>query len=267
VFTASSTLDGLRALDRSARLDSPIHRIHPVVALLGTLAFVLTVVSFPPREVARLLPFVLVPVAGASLAGVPARLVASALVRAAPFALLVAAPALLLDRTSAGGDLPLTGGMLTFGSVLLRLFLSVGAATVLAATTGVEGVAWAMGRLGLPRSLGAQVVLLHRHLLALVGEGARMNTARDLRAFGRGRDIGTWGALVGSLLLRALARGHRVAGAMALRGFDGEIRSFRARPLGAGDLALLVAVGAGLAVLRAVDLPARLGAWILEILA
>ena len=200
----------------------------------------------------------------AGLAGLPFSLLARQVLRATPFGLALALPALFLDRTPVGvlGPLPLTGGMLVFASVTLRVVLSLSAALVLAATTGVEGITWALQRFGLPRILAIQVLLLHRYLHVLAAEADRMVRARNLRAFGKGRDLGTWGALVGSLLLRALARGRRVWGAMQLAGFDGRIRPLRDPVFRRVDAAVGATLVCALVTVRLIDLPELLGVWL-----
>lgn len=260
---AASTLESFRELDRLARGNSILHRLHPVIALLASMVFVVIVSSFPPREVGGLLPFLLVPVAGAAISGVSVGFLALQLLRAAPFVLTVAAPALFLDREMVLATLPLSGGVLSFLSVILRLVLTVGVSTLLVATIGVEGLCWALGRVGLPATLGVQILLLHRHLIVLCSEAARMGRARELRAFGARSGMKIWGAMVGSLFLRALSRGERVTGAMRLRGFQGELRPLRSRPLNAGDLALLIAFSALLVLFRVTSPSNALGAWFL----
>ncbi len=257
-----SLLHDFRELDELARRDSPIHRMHPAVSTLVTLAFIVAVVSVPAQRVSRLLPFLLFPVAGVTLAGLPARPLLRRLIQAAPFAMLIAVPSLWLDRDPAGsiGPVPITGGMLTFASVGLRFGLTVGAGLVLVATTGIEGVLLSLRRLGLPRVLGVQLLLLHRYLFLLVEEASRMARARDLRGFGSGRDLRTWGALVGQILLRAFARAGRIHGAMEIRGFDGDIRLLRTWRLGLPETVFAASWIPAFIVFRLFDVPGILGA-------
>lgn len=259
-------LRDFRELDDLARHDSPIHRMHPVVRTVVTLAFILAVVSVPTQLVSRLLPFLLFPVVTATLAGLPARPLLRRILHAAPFALLLVLPSLWLDRAPAGslGPVSITGGMLTFTSVVLRVGLTVGAGLVLVATTGIEGVVLSLRRLGLPRALGVQILLLHRYLLVLAEEASRMARARDLRSFGSGRDLRTWGALVGQLLLRAVARAARIHGAMEIRGFDGDIRLLRTWRFGVSDALFAALWLPAFAAFRVFDLTGLLGRILVE---
>lgn len=259
--------EGLAHLDAQARLDSPVHRIHPVAATGIALLFVLVLSSFPAHAVSALLPLAALPLCALALSGVSPSLVTRQVLRASPFVLALALPSLFLDREVVGrlGPLPITGGVLVVASVAVRAVLAVSTAVLLVATQGIEGVAWSLGRLGLPGAFAAQVVLLYRYLHVLGGEAGRMTRARDLRAFGHGRDPATWGALVGSLLLRALARGERVGGAMRLRGFDAEIRPLRVHTARWTDAAILATCCLALAASRALDLPAAVGTLLLSV--
>lgn len=241
--SAGATVRDLREMDDLARLDSPIHRLHPVGRTAVTVAFVVAVVSMPRSAVSGLVPFLVFPVAVAAQAGLPAGPIIRRVLLAGPFALMLALPSLWLDRSPAGalGPLVLTSGALTFASVVLRVCLTVAAAVVLVATTGMDGVGFALRRLGLPRQFCVQLLLLHRYVLVLAEEAERLLRARDLRSFGGGRDLRTWGALVGQILLRALARAGRVHGAMLARGFDGDVHLLRTWRFGGADLAFLLA--------------------------
>jgi cobalt/nickel transport system permease protein len=243
--------------DVSSASDSPIHRLHPLAATVTTLAFVMAVVSVPTNDPGRLLPFLVFPVVAASAGGLPVRSLFRRIGAALPLALLVALPALLLDRRieTFRGSFPVTHGMVVFGSVGLRGALTIAAALVLTGTTGIGGALWALRRLGLPRVLGAQILLTWRYLGVLANEADRMLRARDLRGLGGGRDFRTWGALVGTLLLRAVARAERVHGAMELRGFEGDFYPQRLEPAAVADLSWTILWIAAFVVFRAFNLP------------
>ncbi len=232
-----AALHELRSLDALAVRDTPLARLDARAKLIATLAFVVTVVSFDRYAVASLLPLALYPVALGVLGEVPAGTVLRKLVLAAPFAAMVGLFNPLLDRAPmlVAGALEISAGWISFASILLRFALTVGAALVLVAGTGVHALAAALGQLGVPQVFTAQLLFLYRYAFVLGGEAARLTTARALRACGRPTRLAEYGVLAGQLLLRSFDRAQRVHRAMIARGFDGELRAARAAAWSARD--------------------------------
>jgi cobalt/nickel transport system permease protein len=259
VAAGLSTLD---RLDRLARADTPVHRIDPRAKVLTTAVFVLCVVSFGRHEVLALLPFALFPVVLAAEGEVPFGFLGRILLVVSPFALIMGAFNPWFDRVVAVqfGDLALTGGWLSYASILLRFLLTASAALVLTATTGFNGVCLALERLRVPDVFVTQLLLLYRYVFVLGEEVQRMGQARRLRSVGRrGMGLRVHGQLLGQLLLRTFARAQRIYVAMKCRGFDGEVRVARSLRLRRRDFLFVVAWSAAFVVFRMVNVPLLLG--------
>ncbi len=252
---------------------SLIHALDPRVKLALALAFILAVALTPIAAwpVYVLLAALLLSVVLLSELGVGHVLKRSAL--ALPFVLaaipiLVTAPgATLWEATLAGLSLRLTdAGLARFGSIVLKSWLSVQMAIVLAASTTFPQLLLAMRALRVPRLLVAIFGLMWRYLFVLVDEALRLLRARAARSAAPTRPIAgarpggsvAWrarvaGGMAGNLLIRSFDRGERIYAAMAARGYDGEIRAFPMPPIPAGQrlaligglvlLALLVGLG------------------------
>lgn len=256
----------LGSVDRSAGRDTWVHRLDPRVKLLSVLLYTLVVISFGKYAVAPLLPFVLFPVVLVRAGRVPVRPLLLRLLLLLPFALPAAAFNPFLDRAPLvrAGGIVLTGGMVSFASILLRYVLTAGAVLALLGTTGIGNLCAALGRLGLPRVLVMQLFFTYRYLHVLLAEGGRMLRARGLRAFhGGGRGLRASVALLGTLLLRSLDRAHRIHAAMVDRGFDGRFPLPRKPGLAAADLVFLAGTTGFFLLARRVDLSRALGEWIL----
>lgn len=250
------TLDDLAARDTAAgRLDAR-------AKLLATVAFVAVVASFGRLELGRLVPLVAAFLVLVPLSDVPWRVLLARLAVASPFAAGVAALEPFLDRRPALSlaGVQITAGEVAFAVILTKFALSLGAALLLVATTGFDGVCAALGRLGVPRVVVAQLSLTYRYLFALGGEAGRMVTAHALRAPALRRPTArTAGTLLGHLLVRALDRAERIHRAMLARGFDGRFPTRRRGRLRGADLAFLVAVALLVAAARLVDVSALAG--------
>jgi cobalt/nickel transport system permease protein len=256
-----AALRDLRSLESVARRDTRLAHIDPRAKLVATLAFIVAVVSFGRYAVAALLPFAAYPALLAAMGEVPWRILVRKLAIAAPFAVMVGLFNPLLDTAPqlVLGSIPVSGGWLSFASILLRFALTVSAALVLVATTGLFPICVALGRLGVPWVFTNQLLFLFRYAFVLGGEASRMSTARLLRANGRRLRLSSYGPLVGHLLLRSLERAQRVHRAMVARGFDGRLRSHRQLRWTARDSAFVLGWCAFFVLARAVNLSQWIG--------
>jgi cobalt/nickel transport system permease protein len=267
VSTGLSTLD---RLDRLASGDAYIHRVDPRAKVLATAVFIVCVVSFGRYEVLALLPFVLFPIVMAVEGDVPLGLLARILLVVSPFALLVGAFNPWFDRETVAhiGGFGISGGWVSYASILLRFVLTASAALVLTATTSFNGVCLALQRLRVPGVFVTQLLLLYRYIFVLGDEAVRMDRARRLRSQGRrGMGVTIYSQMLGQLLLRTVARAQRIYLAMKCRGFDGQIRMSRRLRFGPGDLAFVLAWSGAFVLFRLVNIPLLLGGFIMDLLA
>ena len=196
--------------------------------MLATLVFIVAVVSFGRYELTALFPFFIFPVAMISLGNLPAGYIVRKTGGVIPFALVMAMFNPLFDREVLihVGSLGISGGWLSCASIVVRAMLTVGAVLILVGVTGFTAICQAVERLGVPRAFAVQLLFLYRYLFVLADEGKRVSRARELRSFGqRGLGIGSYGSLVGHLLLRTWQRAERVHMAMLARGFNGEFHT------------------------------------------
>lgn len=249
-------------LDRLASRDNRLSRLDPRAKVVTTLFFVIMVVSCGKYEVSTLLPFFLFPFTLIAVADLPLGYLLKKLLIAAPFAFFVGVFNPFFDHSTQLHlhGLAISGGWLSFASIMLRFTLTVTAALILIATTSFTGVCLALERLGAPRVFVLQLLFLYRYLFVLIDEGARLNRAQTLRSFnGRGRGLKVLGSLLGQLLLRTLDRAQRIHMAMLCRGFDGEVRMIRRLHIGISEVIFVGGWVATLLLFRICNLPQSLG--------
>jgi cobalt/nickel transport system permease protein len=229
----------LGALDQLSRGNTSVHRIDPRVKVVVTLVYLVCVVSFHRYDVLGLIPFVFFPVVLASAADLPMRLLGKRLLQAAPFAVMVGAFNPWFDQAVLGqvGSLTITGGWVSYLSIILRFLLTTSAALVLIATTSMNDVCLAIQRMGVPDVLANQLLFLYRYIFVLAEEVLRLGRARSLRSFdGKGMGWRVYSQILGSLLLRTLARATRIYEAMLSRGFTGTLHTMHHLKLRRSDL-------------------------------
>lgn len=254
-------------LDRLSYQDTVIHRLDGRVKVLATMLFIIVVISFHKYAVIELFPFLLFPVLLMALGDIPALFIMKKVLIVSPFALFVGIFNPLLDTTPAAalGGLPISGGWVSFASILLKFTLTISAALVLIATTSFPGVCQALRRLGFPALFISQLLFLYRYLFVLLEETMRVVRARDLRSFGaRGTGPGVAVRIVGSLFLRTVERAERIYRAMLSRGFRGELPVMQQRRLRAADVLFLLFAGTASLYFRFVPVVAVVGRWAQE---
>lgn len=261
-------LNEFRSLDEMAGRDSALARLDPRAKLLVTLLFIVVVLSFDRYQIASLLPFALFPIAAAVWGEMPLRPLLRKLMLALPFALMVGLFNPWFDRAPmleiAG--VTVSAGWVSLGAILVRFALSMSAALLLVATTGMNAVASALGQLGAPRAFSSQLLFLYRYLFVLGEEASHMATAAQLRSGGQPKlSFEVWTKLMGQLLVRAYERAQRIHMAMLARGFDGEPRSLRRLKWTPADTRFTLLCGAAFLLVRTFDLPQLLGEFLLRI--
>ena len=217
-------------MDELGRLDTPVHRLDARAKVITTIVFIVVVMSFPRYEVSALMPFFLYPFALIALGRIPSGYIFRKILIAAPFALVIGMFNPLLDRQTVAivGVWSISGGWLSFASIMIRFALTVSAALTLVACTGMNRLGVGLERLGVPRVFVIQLLFLYRYLFVVTDEGGRMLRSLELRSAGpRSLRMRVYGSLVGHLLLRSMDRADRVYRAMTARGFNGDIRVLR----------------------------------------
>jgi len=267
--TLESGLYRLGWLDEFSGRDTPMHRIDPRAKVLATVVFLVCVVSMDKYDLLALLPFVIFPIVLVSESGMPSRELWTRLAIAAPFALVVGIFNPFFDQAVVGtiGPITVTGGWVSYASIMVRFLLTTSAALMLIATTGMTGVCAGIERLGVPDVLSTQLLFLYRYIFVLAEEVMRLARARSLRSFdNRGMGIRVYGSILGHLLLRSVARAQRVFDAMQCRGFDGHVRTRSVLRMTSRDWTFLLGWSALFVVFRFVNVPLLLGGLVTKVI-
>lgn len=256
----------LHFLDPYRPAKSLLHTADARVKFLLAIAFILTasLTPFGAWPVYILLFALLLSVTLFSELGVGFVLIRAFL--ALPF-VLAALPVIFTSSGTTLFSFPLGGWTVTasiegverFASIVLKSWLSVQAAILLAACTPFPELLQAMRAVGIPRLLVAMFGLMWRYLFVLVDEALRLMRARAARS-GVNSDATTsrkvggsilWraqvaGGMAGNLFLRGIERSDRIYVAMLSRGYNGEVRALPLPTLTRGSW---LALGMGISTL------------------
>jgi cobalt/nickel transport system permease protein len=223
-------------LERFQPGDSPIHQFDPRVKVVVALILIVGVTVTPYHA------WPAYPALWALIGtlAVLANISVWRLARLAGIALPFALAALPLIFTVPGGALVSVAGitisaagLARFGAILIKSWLSVQIALLLAMTTPFADLLWALGSLRVPGTLVTVISFMYRYLFTLREEAERLIRARTARSASRaGYSSGgslIWraqvaGGMIGSLFLRSYERSERVYAAMLARGYTGQMR-------------------------------------------
>ncbi|WP_366922608.1 cobalt ECF transporter T component CbiQ [Metallumcola ferriviriculae] len=264
----TKSLYNIRLLDELAERGTAIHHIHPLIKVLTTGVYVIVTVSFGKYELAALLPLIFYPVILLTLADIPlvpvlqrALLVSPLIIGIGIFnPLLDKAPMIILPW------LQISGGWISFLSLLTKGFFTILAALILIATTGMTRIASALQMLRIPKLFIMQLLLTYRYISVLIEEVIRVMRAHSLRSFGgKGVKYKEWGPLIGQLLFRTLERAQHIYHSMCCRGFTGAYYVGKEQRIAAVDILYVVGWSFYFVLVRSYDVPALLGSLIMGV--
>lgn len=201
--------------------------VHPLSRVLVTVIYILLVVSFPGYDLAGIAGMVLYLLAHIIWHEIS---VGTMFRRVWPILLLTGAVGIanpVMDREVCVmlGDVAVTYGMLSMITLMVKGMFCVAASYMLAVTTGMGQICYALRLLHIPEEIVTVLMLMHRYLMVLIKEVERMQQAYRLRApKQKGLRFKAWGSFVGLLLLRSMDRAEEVYESMKLRGFHGTIQ-------------------------------------------
>ncbi|OGJ87366.1 MAG: cobalt ECF transporter T component CbiQ [Candidatus Raymondbacteria bacterium RifOxyA12_full_50_37] len=216
-------------------------RLDARAVLVSWFMYTMLLISVPKFDLTGVLVFAAIPLFLIAASGVPIQPIIKRLLIISPFILLSAAANPFFDRRPlleiAG--LTISSGTISGLVILLKALVSVLTILTIAACMPFDHICHALRKLHAPEAFTTQLMLLHRYTFVLADEAHSMRQARDLRSFnGKGKGIGVTARLIGSLLLRSMARATRIHDAMLSRGFHGTVSCCQAeRAFGSADAA------------------------------
>jgi len=221
----NNSIYNLRFLDEMASKKTLIHNINPIAKLLVTLLYSVIVISFRKYDISRLVSFISYPIIIFILSDIPYLPIFKRMFIALPFVSGVGILNPIFDTRIYIEILGVgvSGGWISFVSLIIKSGLTLLAGLLLIATTKIDEIAWALRKIGMPKIFVIQFILIYRYIFVLLEEVSRIVKAHNLRSpFRKGVSLKVSGSLLGQMLMRSVDRANRVYNAMILRGFTGE---------------------------------------------
>ena len=213
----------LRRLENLAAGKTVVHRLHPLAKFLSTFIMIVVVVSFGRYDFAYLTVYMFYPFVMMALAELPYRVLLTRVLIALPFCLFAGVANVFFDRETAFilGGVAVSYGLVSLATILLKMYLCVMSALVLAATTPITELTVVLRRLHIPMVFVLIFELTLRYISLLFEEAGAMTTAYRLRSGSRkSLEMRHMGPFTGQLFLRGFDRAERVHAAMRCRGYS-----------------------------------------------
>jgi cobalt/nickel transport system permease protein len=223
----TNAINEIHELDEMAEKNTKIHQIHPMVKLTITIIYITCVVSIEKYNILRLIPMVLYPAIVFYLSDISISTCFKKMKVVLPIILFVGIWNPLFDRQPVLvlGDIYITGGIISMITIMIKGIYALMASFLLIATTGMEGICYALRILHVPNIIVTQILLSYRYIFLLMDEANSVFEAYSLRApKEKGVKYKVWGSLLGQLLFRSIDRAGSLYESMLLRGYDGFFR-------------------------------------------
>lgn len=215
----------INKLDELARRDQWINQLHPLVKLLVTIFYIITVVSFDKYNLSGLISMSIYPIIIFTISDLS---FINSLYRmriVLPLVCFIGIFNPFFDKMPlyTFGSITITSGFISMITLMVKGILTVLASYLLIATTTIEGICVALKKLHVPQIMITQILLSYRYITLLLKEVNTITEAYALRApKEKGIHFKVWGSLTGQLLLRTMDKANTIYDSMCLRGYNGD---------------------------------------------
>lgn len=199
--------------------------LHPLGKLLLSVLYILAAVSVDKYNLEQLIIFAIYPAFGFIVGELSVKEGLYRMRLILPLVIFVGIFNPFFDKSIVFylGTIPVTGGVISMLTLMLKGFYSVLSAYILIATTSIDDICYALRCIHVPRMIVIVILLIYRYFGIMAAEADRIVTAYKLRAPSQnGIHYKAWGTLVGQWLLRSMDRAGIVYESMLLRGFKGD---------------------------------------------
>lgn len=215
----------IRFLDEISQKYTIIHKLHPLVKLIVSIAYIITTISFNKYEIINLIPLIVYPIVIFNLGDIPFMPIFKRSLIVLPIVLGMGIFNPIIDKEPIiiFANVFIARGWVSYLSLIIKCFFTVLCALLFISTTSIDNIAMSLSKLHVPKIFTMQFLLTYRYIYVLLEEFSSIWTAYSLRApEQRGIHYKAWGSLLGQLLMRTYDRAQSIYYCMVLRGYNGE---------------------------------------------
>ena len=246
--------------DEYSGLESPIHKLDPRVKIITLFAFILFIVFSKPTGYLSFFLYGCVLLVLIGFSGIPWSFVFRRSLVIIPFVLMIAVFIPFLKKGEVAGGYSLGSlrlevtydGLVVFGNVLIKAFLSILCVILLMASTRFTRFLRALEKLRIPKIFTMILSFMYRYIFVVSEELMQMQRAKESRSAGRAQwfHFKTLANILGVLFVKVYEKGELVYMAMCARGFNGEIKDAGQFMISAFDIIFICLIFAVLSTIR-----------------
>jgi cobalt/nickel transport system permease protein len=252
-------IDQLEALTKK---NTVLHKLEPTVKLIITIIYLIVVISIKPNQVSGLIPFIFYPIILMTMGEIPFKYLFFRIVLVLPFIVFTGIWSLIYNREIAFYILGLgvSGGLISFSTLLLKTILTVLAVLILISTTSINDLTYTMIGFKIPSIIVIQIMMTFRYISVLLEEISVMYYGYILRApKAKGIKVKDMGTFLGQLIIRSFDRAELIYDAMKCRGFGGTIFFTKKQEVSKKGWIYIVLIGGLLIFMRFINLSKVIG--------
>ncbi len=210
-------------MDNQASDQYFLHKIHPLVKVFLTISYIILLTSINRYNLITTISMGLYLIIVAIVGNVSIMYCMKKFPYIFLLLLVIGIANPILDRNILfyAGVFPITTGMISMITLILKGAFGLINSYFLISTTSIEEICFALKKIHIPNMIITIIMLIYRYIIVFLKEVERIWTAYSLRAPNqRGVSIKAWGSMIGSLMLRSIDKAQVVYESMEMRGFS-----------------------------------------------
>lgn len=212
-------------IDNNSNNNNILNKIHPLVKLIISVVYILFLTSINKYNLTITLAMSIYLIVVSIIGDLSIKNCIKRLKIVLFFLIIIGIANPILDRqvVTSIGIIPITTGMISALTLILKGIFAIISSYFLIVTTGVENICYALKKLHIPNILITIFMLIYRYIIVLLKEVQKIWIAYSLRApKQKGIHFKAWGSMIGSLMIRSIDKAEVIYQAMELRGFSSD---------------------------------------------
>ncbi len=209
--------------DKQINQKSIFNQLHPLFKLLLTFLYLILLTSINPYDIFTTIAMGIYLFIISIVGNLPIKNCKKQLKVVLLLLIIVGIANPIIDRRVITyiNNIPITTGMISFITLLIKGSFALINTYFLIATTSIESICYALKMLHLPNMLIIVFMLIYRYITVFLKQVEDIWTAYSMRApKQKGVHYTAWKSLIGSFMLRSIDRAQNVYESMELRGFS-----------------------------------------------
>lgn len=210
-------------IDNNSNNNNILNKIHPLVKLIISVIYILFLTSINKYNLTITLAMSIYLIVVSIIGDLSIKNCIKRLKIVLFFLIIIGIANPILDRQVVTfiGIIPITTGMISALTLILKGIFAIISSYFLIVTTGVENICYALKKLHIPNILITIFMLIYRYIIVFLKEVQKIWIAYSLRApKQKGIHFKAWGSMIGSLMIRSIDKAEVIYQAMELRGFS-----------------------------------------------